>query len=149
MLDLLLSTFGFGSAPFVELREQIWLSVFDFACRSQMNGLIFTFNPETTVRPDFVDRALDTVVTNGGKLDFVELVCPLDELKKRIDNPSRLQYRKLNSLAFFEKLHAAGEFDTSHMPLASITIDTSLHAPAETARQIAAGLHLTGTPGSE
>jgi cytidylate kinase len=32
-VDLLLSIFEFGSSSFVQLREEIWLSVFDQACR--------------------------------------------------------------------------------------------------------------------
>ena len=48
VVDLLLSVFEFGSTPFVEMREQIWLSVFAHAGRSGMEGLIFTFAPEAT-----------------------------------------------------------------------------------------------------
>ena len=44
VVDLLLSTFEFGSTPFIELREEIWLSVFKRACRNNLKGLIFTFN---------------------------------------------------------------------------------------------------------
>src|SRR5271170_7393158 len=110
VVDLLLSTFEFGSVPFVELREEILLSVFVQACRSQLAGLIFTFNPERTVRPNFIEQAVDSVTGSGGEVSFVELVCPLDELKRRIDTPSRLRYRKLSSLSLFEKLQATGEF---------------------------------------
>ena len=143
VVDLLLSTFEFGSQPFVELREEIWLSVFAQACRSQLKGLIFTFNPETTVRPAFVEETINTVRGNGGQIDFIELTCPLDELKRRIDSPSRLEYRKLSSLSLFEKLQASGEFDTSHMPEPKLTIDTSLYNPAESAIKISAALNLT------
>lgn len=142
VVDLLLSTFEFGTVPFVELREEIWLSVFGQACRSQLAGLIFTFNPETTVRPSFVEQTVDIVIRSGGQVNFVELVCPLGELKRRIDSPSRLQYRKLSSLSLFEKLHADGEFDTSHMPKPSLTIDTSLKSPMEAAAQISDTLDL-------
>jgi len=51
-VDLLLSVFDFGSAPFVEIREEIWLSVFERACRAGLPGLIFTFAPETKIRVD-------------------------------------------------------------------------------------------------
>ena len=34
VVDLLLSVFEFGTAQFVELRESIWLSVFEHACRA-------------------------------------------------------------------------------------------------------------------
>jgi hypothetical protein len=142
VVDLLLSTFDFGSAPFVELREQIWLSVFDQACRSQLKGLIFTFNPETSVRANFVQKTLETVSQGGGRVDFVELVCPIAELKRRIDDPSRLHYRKLSSLSLFERLAATGEFDTSHMPKPRITVDTSVKSPREAAAEITTALHL-------
>ena len=90
VVDLLLSVFDFGSPPFVELREDIWLSVFEQACRSQLPGLIFTFAPEGTVRPGFIGEVKSTVAREGGEIDFVELVCPLAELKRRMDSPSRL-----------------------------------------------------------
>jgi len=143
VVDLLLSTFAFGSEPFVELREQIWLSFFEQASRSRVPGLIFTFNPETSVRPSFVPRTVETITGDGGTVDFVELVTPLNELKQRIDSPSRLEYRKLSSLALFEQLEARGEFDTSHMPKARVTVDTGQFPAAEAATQIATALGLT------
>lgn len=148
VVDLLLSTFEFGSTPFVELREQIWLSVFDHACRSQLEGMIFTFNPETSVRPSFIPNTKHTVSACGGEVIFVELVCPLEELKQRIGSASRLQYRKLSSLPLFEALQAAGEFDTSHMPPPVLTIDTSRHSPMEAANQIGDILHRGGQRGA-
>ncbi len=143
VVDLLLSVFEFGSAPFVALRDQIWLSVFDEACRAGVEGLIFTFNPETTVRPGFVSAALDTVARSGGEVKFVELVCPLPELKRRLDSPSRLEYHKLSSLPVFEKLLADGIFDTSHMPKPALIVDTSVCTPAQAAAQIRDALKLT------
>lgn len=136
VVDLLLSVFDFGSLPFVELREEIWLSVFDQACRSRLSGLIFTFAPESTVRPEFIREALNTIAGGGGEVDFVELVCPLTELKRRLDSPSRLQYGKLASIPLFEELHAQGSFDMSCMPKPRLSLDTSLCTPAQAAAQI-------------
>jgi hypothetical protein len=93
VVDLALSVFEFGSPPFVELREDIWLSVFEQACRSQLPGLIFSFAPEATVRPSFIGEVLTTVARGGGDVEFVELVCPLAELKRRIGSPSRWPIR--------------------------------------------------------
>lgn len=136
VVDLLLSVFEFGSGPFVQMREEIWLTVFEQACQSKLPGLIFTFNPENTVRQTFVDAAIDTVTKCGGRIHFVELVCPLTELRDRIDSPSRLEHGKLSSLALFEKLHADGVFDTSHMPKPILTVDTSSCSPIEAAARI-------------
>jgi chloramphenicol 3-O-phosphotransferase len=141
-VDLLLSTFDFATPPFVELREQIWLSVFDQAARNQLPGLIFTFNPERSVRPTFVPQTIALITRQGGTVGFIELTCPLAILKQRIDAPSRHQHRTLTSLPFFEHLHAAGEFDTTHMPPPNLTLDTSLQTPTEAAAHIAATLNL-------
>lgn len=142
VVDMLEPMFGFGSAPFVELREQIWLSVFEQACLSRLPGLIFTFAPEKTVRPEFVGRVLETVRRAGGEVCFFELTCPIEELKTRLDSPSRLQFGKLNSLPLFEQLLRDGNLDSSHMPKAMLTVDTSVAAPAEAAGRIADALGL-------
>jgi hypothetical protein len=142
VVDLLLSVFDFGSPAFVELREDIWLSVFDQACRNQTPGLIFTFAPEATVRPDFVPKTLATVARAGGEVEFVELVCPVAELKRRIASPSRLQYKKLTSVSLFEELQANGSFGVSYLPDARLSVDTSVCTPAEAAREIARVLEL-------
>ena len=137
VVDLLLSVFDFGSPPFVELREDIWLSVFEQACRSRLPGLIFTFAPEATVRPGFISEVMSTVAREGSEVDFVELVCPLAELKRRIDSPSRLGYQKLTSVSLFEQLHSDGMFDASNMPKPRLSIDTSLCTPVQAAMEIA------------
>jgi hypothetical protein len=145
VVDLLLPVFDFGSTPFVELREQIWLSVFELACRSQTAGLIFTFAPESTVRPGFIQRTLRAIADGNGEVDFVELVCPLAELQRRLESPSRLQYQKLTSVSLFEQLQAAGTFDASHVPKPRVSIDTSVFSPAEAAKQITRALDLGGS----
>ncbi len=147
VVDLLLSVFGFGSPPFVELRENIWLSVFEQACRSRLPGLIFTFAPERTVRPGFISEVKSRVAKEGGEVDFVELVCPVAELKRRMDNPSRLAYQKLSSVSLFEQLHADGVFDSSNMPEPRLSIDTSLFTPTEAAMEIVRTLEIGGSSG--
>jgi hypothetical protein len=141
-VDLLLTVFEFGSEPFIELREQIWLSVFDRAAHSHLPGLIFTFAPEKTVRPTFPGEVQRVIADAGGAVDFVQLSCPLAEIKRRIAAPSRSQHGKLTSLALFEQLYADGVFDAPPMPAPAITIDTSTCTPAEAAAQIARALKL-------
>ena len=146
VVDLLLSIFDFGTPPFVQLREEIWLSVFDQACRAQLPGLIFTFAPEQTVRPTFIQEALNTVAGGKGEIDFVELMCPLPELKQRLDSPSRLQFQKLTSVSLFKQLHESGRFDATYMPRPTLSIDTSLCTPLEAAKQIVNALNLEQSP---
>ena len=137
-VDLLLPVFEFGSPAFVELREQIWLAVFEHA--APLDGLIFTFAPETTVRPEFIERAQSTIARAGGEVLFVELVCPIAELKQRLGNDSRQQHGKLTSVAQFDQLAAAGCFDSPRMPPPRLSVDTSLCSPREAAERIAQAL---------
>jgi hypothetical protein len=141
-VDLLLSVFDFGSEPFVALREDIWLSIFEEAATAQIPALIFTFNPENTVSPAFIPNVIEALAQTGSEVDFIELQCPLAELKSRMDNPSRQKFRKLTSVPLFERLQADGVFDTSHMPPPKLTIDTSTCTPAQAAAQIARALSL-------
>jgi hypothetical protein len=142
VVDLLLTVFEFGSPEFVALREEMWLSVFEQACRSRLPGLIFTFAPEATVRPAFIGKTVTTVGGAGGEVDFIELTCPIPELKRRMGSLSRLQYKKLTSVPLFEQLHEEGSFEASYMPTPRLSIDTSLNQPARAALQIARTLEL-------
>ena len=80
-VDLVTSLFRFGSEPFIELREQIWLAAFREAAKNDAS-LIFTFNPESTVRENFIQKAVDEVRRRMGRIDFIELVCDEGELEQ-------------------------------------------------------------------
>lgn len=144
VVDMVQSVFAFGTRSFVELREDIWLGMFRKAAENQLPGLIFTFAPEATVRPEFVSNTIKTVSASGGSVDFIELTCPLDELKRRIPDASRLQYKKLSSVALFEQLHANGALGALAMPEPRVSIDTSTCTPARAALEIARRLELAG-----
>ena len=137
VVDLLLPIFPFGSAGFVALREEIWLSVFAEAARANGPGLIFTFAPETSVRPDFPERAASTVAKESGDTIFIELICAKDVLRARLGDASRHAHGKLVSAAQFDQLDAAGAF-AYPMPKPALSLDTGRMAPDEAARRIAA-----------
>jgi hypothetical protein len=141
-VDLLLSVFEFGSPGFISLREEIWLSVFDQAGLSQLQALIFTFAPEPTVRHGFLQKMLDTMAKRKGEVEFVELVCPLGELKRRLNSALRQRYGKLTSTALFDQIYGDGGFDGSFLPKPRLSIDTSLCTAAQAAAKIAEVLQL-------
>jgi hypothetical protein len=146
VVDLLLSTFEFGSAPFIQLREQIWLSVFEHSIRAGLPGLIYTFAPEATVRDSFIPETLRTVEAAGGTVDFVALTCPIDEVRRRLSSPSRHQFGKLTSLDLFDQLLASKSFDKPQMPEPKISVDTSTSTPARAALEIARALAIMPPP---
>jgi len=81
--DMLLAVFDFGSPPFVYLRENIWLEVTRRAGQERLPGLILTFTPERTVRPEFIGTMVAAVENAGGRVLFVQLTCPGNELERR------------------------------------------------------------------
>jgi hypothetical protein len=138
-VDLVTSVFEFGSAPFVRLREQIWLSVFEEAVQQNIS-LIFTFSPERTVRESFIQNAIDIVEGGNGGIIFIELSCSAIELEKRLQSPSRSQFGKLNSLEIFNELKQAGAFEFPRLPDSGGSFDTTNQTPKETAALIQAFL---------
>jgi chloramphenicol 3-O-phosphotransferase len=144
VVDALLAVFEFGSPAFVELREAIWLSVFERAGRAGVPGLIFTFAPEKTVRPGFIAEVSAVIAKGGDDVRFVALTCAPHILKTRLDTPSRRETGKLTSAAQFEQLAAAGNCVAPDTPRPHLSIDTGRLPPTEAARQIAESLTAEG-----
>ena len=133
-VDLVTSLFPFGSEPFILLREQVWLAAFAEAARNGVS-LIFTFNPESTVRDRFVQETVDVVESLGGKVVFVELVCGEAELERRMANASRSEFGKLTSVEQYRSLKSAGAFKFPKLPH-GLSLDTSNSSALETAELI-------------
>jgi chloramphenicol 3-O-phosphotransferase len=133
-VDLVTSLFPFGSEPFVALREQIWLAAFAEAARNNVS-LIFTFNPERSVRERFIQDAIDAVQGAGGQIVFVKLTCAEPELERRLEDESRKEFGKLSSVEQYRSLRDAGAFQFPKLPN-GITLDTTNTTPTATARLI-------------
>ena len=130
-VDVLTPLFEFGSASFVKLRELIWLSVFQEAAKNDLS-LIFTFAPERTVRPSFIQDTITTVEARGGVVHFVRLTCDAGEIEHRLTSPARAEFGKLQSPDQYQTLTRAGAFDYPELP-AGLTIDTGAVSPREAA----------------
>lgn len=141
-VDLVGSVFEFGSPPFVELRERIWLEVFSKAGKAGVKGLIFTFAFEPTVQGDFIDNVLRTVELNSGQVVFVKLECAREELERRIIHPSRQAFGKLTSLEKFRELNNAGAFTDPGIVEDDLVVDITNLTANEVARLINKELRL-------
>src|ERR1044072_231302 len=73
-VDMLTAVFDFGAEPFIVLREQIWLNVFSEAAKNNIS-LIFTFTPEQSVSPSFIEHTIDAVESAGVRGCFGGLAC--------------------------------------------------------------------------
>jgi AAA domain len=141
-VDLVESVFEFGSSPFVELREKIWLEVFSRAAAADLSGLIFTFAFDRTVRDGFIENTLEVVESSGGEVLFVGLKCSPEELESRIEHPSRRRFGKLSSAGQFRELKEAGAFVDPGIPAGRLEIDTTELSASDAAGIIADKLGL-------
>jgi adenylate kinase len=140
-VDLVESVFEFGSLPFVELREKVWLEVFSRAV-ADLDGLIFTFAFDRTVRESFIKNTLEVIESSGGEVLFVELRCSTEELERRIEYPSRQRFGKLNSVERFRELKEAGAFVDPGIPAERLVVDTTELSAPDAASLIAGKLSL-------
>ena len=138
VVDMLLSVFQFGDQPFRLLRERIWLDVFQQACQGGVEGVIFTFAPESTVSEGFIAEVQGLMAACGSEVLFVKLVCRNEVLLQRMVEPSRAASGKITSVEEFERLRLCGAFEDSHMPQPQLTIATDVTAPAQAAESISA-----------
>ena len=144
-VDLALSLFKFGSPPFIELRERVWLAAFEQATDANLDGLIFTLAFDRTVRDRFVDQMQEIVTQSGGTVHFVELTCSHEELERRLVQPSRAEYDKLRSVQQLRALRQIGAFDGPHLPPDRLLFDTTGRSANEVAVQIVNELNISTT----
>ena len=141
-VDLAGSVFEFGSPEFVALREKVWLATFSQAAAAGLDGLIFTFAYDRTVRGGFISEVRKIVEGEGGEVLFAELRCSAEELERRIADPSRRSFGKLISVEQFRELSEAGAFVDPGIPPERLVIETTELSARDAARQLADGLGL-------
>jgi len=135
VLDAVGSVFPFGSAPFIRLRQQFWLAMFEAAARDD-RSIIFTFAPEDTVPADFIEETLRVVETAGGRVIFVALTVSQAEQERRVTAPERRAFHKLNSAEVLRRFRDSGGSAWRDIPDSGLTIDTDATPPTQAAARI-------------
>jgi hypothetical protein len=139
VVDTVASVFPFGSPSFVRLREQFWMDVFKAAV-AEDRSLVFTFQPEGSVSPDFAQRVIDLVRGAGGEVLLVHLKLSADGQLARIANEDRAAFGKMRDADLLAKLQSEFEACERAMPAADVVIDTEAVSVEAAAAMIAARL---------
>jgi hypothetical protein len=103
-------------------------------------GLIFTFNPESSVPQRFIDDLFAEVLAKGGDVISIELTASEDAIEHRMADESRRQRRKLVDRDLYRQLRSAGAFATPVIPKPRLRVDTEAHSPAAAAAIIAGAI---------
>lgn len=139
VVDIVNGLFEFGTAPFIELREKLWFDTFSVAAAYD-RSMIFTFNPESSVRPALIGELFELVISTGGKVIQIQLNCSDDIVESRLNNESRKKFTKLTDVNLYREVKAAGGFDFDFRFTPDIAIDTATVSVAEAVESIAAHL---------
>lgn len=134
-VDLARSLFPFGSAPFRQLRADIWHVAFR-ECANAGQSFVFTFHPEATVARSTVEDLINAISRSGGSVIVVELLCARATLLDRLPNDSRQRFGKLTDPDLYETIEAEGGFEFDGLPDPDIQINTDLLDPEQAATVI-------------
>jgi hypothetical protein len=135
VVDIANGIFQFGSDEFNALRERLWLDTFEIAANAN-TSLIFTFNPEASVRPALLDEVFSLFTRNNGDILQIELTCSDATIEARLTNTSRQQFTKLRDVGMFRQLRESGGFEFSYPFKPRISINTDEHTIEESVRLI-------------
>jgi hypothetical protein len=135
VVDAVAALFPFGSPEFIRLRELFWLEAIGAAVRSGQS-LIFTFNPEPTVSPDFPTHVAEMVEEARGKTTFVALTLTNVEQEQRIDQAARAEFGKLRSIQLLRELRSSMAVCEAQMPTPALVLDTTSISPGDAAKAI-------------
>jgi predicted kinase len=140
-VNLVSGVFDADMRPFIRIREWAWMEVLREAVHAN-RSLVFTFEPQATIRGSFISHACVIIERLGGEVVFVELDCPQAVIETRIENEDRRALGKLASLQAYRRLRDQGGFQFRTMPTPAVKIDTSQCTPAEAATRIVALLDI-------
>ncbi|MGY0219676.1 AAA family ATPase [Endozoicomonadaceae bacterium StTr2] len=127
-LDAVTPLFAHATQPYCRLRNMIWLHAFRLAAAQQLS-FIHTFCTEKSVPTNFHERLRRIILTAGGQVHYIQLLCPEPILEERLANKDRARFRKLRDVQTYQRLKQQGffHFDMPAAPL--ISIDTARLEP--------------------
>jgi shikimate kinase len=140
--------FPFGEARFSRLRSKLFADLLDGACSSG-NGIILTHANDIFWEPSFAAMVKDCTKRYGYVVKRVFLSCDYEQHVKRISDPHRARYRKINDMERLRRLIEAGEFKLPVAERGDLSVDTTKLLPLQVAGKIGSSLDLLKSPQAE
>jgi shikimate kinase len=133
--------FAFGEPRFSALRSKLFADLLDAACSSG-RGIVLTHANDIFWQPRFAVILQECASRYGYEVRRVFLTCAPHEHTRRIADPARARYRKINDMDRLRRLTELGEFQSIAPHMRDILIDTTSHSPSRVAEEIASSLNL-------
>ena len=142
-VDLVTSIFPFDSDQLRRLSGKFRLEIFEEAAKAHIEGLIFTmvYGPEAD--GEFIEKVVNIVEGNKGKVLFVRLFADIQTLKKRVTEESRKSFNKTTSPEVLQEVVDKFKVFEAVQNHESLSLDTSTLTPIESAKEIIQHYRLT------
>jgi hypothetical protein len=134
--DLAHALFEPFTPPFGALCTELRLKTIEMAAQYDLAGMVFTYCYAYPSDTPFVERVRDTVASAGGEICFVQLLCDVPELKRRVVAPDRRAFRKLDNAPGLEAALVRWDLYTPIPDSDTLSIDNTHLAPAQVAARI-------------
>ena len=134
--DLACALFEPFTRPFGALCTELRVKTIELGAQYGLEGMVFTYCYAYPSDTPFVERVRATVESAGGTVCFVQLLCEVEELKRRVVAPDRREFQKLGNA---EGLEAALERWDLHTPIPdsdTLSIDNTHLPPGQVAERI-------------
>ena len=135
-VDLVASVIDFGTKKFWDINSKLRIELFELAAKEKVKGLIFTFCYAHPIDFNFVNKVKNKVEKSGGKVHFVHLYCETSELKKRVKNSSRKNFKKITQIKTLTHVLQKRDFFTSIPSVENLRIDNSNTSAKQVAKKI-------------
>ncbi len=135
--DLVSEIFEFGTLEWLKLLEKIRLDVFEAACEANLDGLIFTYM--YLGRPGswfFISDIRELLEQYQGELCLVGLTCSREQLEKRVVEPDRMEFGKIDSVEKLERVFPSAELSFEIPYVEALVIDNTELSPEQVAERI-------------
>lgn len=128
--------FPMGTSRYKELNRSFRWQLLEAAAQENLPGVILTHGYSHHENAPFIQGLIDLIKRHNGQIYFVYVTCPVQELEKRIDGPSRKQHiYKVNDIQTLQDLLKRRSFP--QIPFVeSLVIDSSIVSPAQAAQTI-------------
>ena len=135
-IDVAKSLFDFGTDEFWDLTHRLRRTALAARADQGDASVVFT-SCYSSPHDDPIVAALEgDVISRGGKLIPVFLECSMEELRRRVTDPSREEMRKLHTVEGLDEYVGAWNFVALDRPN-TICLETDARSPAECAEEIA------------
>ncbi len=135
VMDLVTSLFPRGTKSCSRLSRHIRLELIKAAAQEGLKGIVFTYGYASPTADEFIKDLMDLCKTYHVGLHFVHITCSLEELKKRVEEPSRKGTGKIQSKE--ELVDALSKMTFGIIPYVdNLIIDNTNLSAEEVAEQI-------------